>query len=147
PGHLLDRGDLPHDDTADVVADRLDGLHLKAGRGEPPGHLRGRNRLIYRGVLAQPGQWDAHQTSTPSPRLNRTSPSRASLMSVSTCRTMSVRSMPSPNAKPLYRSGSIPHAISTLGLTIPAPASSTQPCDRHNRHGSPPGRVEAPRQT
>ena len=101
PGQLLDRGDLRHHDTADVVTDGLDGLHLQARGGQPPGHLRGRNRLVNRGVLAQPGQWDAHQSSTPSARLNRTSPSRVSLMSASPCRTMSVRSMPSPNAKPL----------------------------------------------
>ena len=29
---------------------------------------------------------------------------------------------------------------------MPQPASSIQPWDRHTRHGSPPGRVEAPRQ-
>ena len=101
PGQLLDGGDLRHHDTADVVPDGLDGLHLQARGGQPPGHLGGRNRLIDRGVLAQPGHWDAHQTSTPSARLNRTSPSSESLISVIPCRTMSVRSMPSPNAKPL----------------------------------------------
>jgi len=37
--------------------------------------------------------------------------------------------------------------MSTFGLTMPQPASSIQPWDRHTRHGAPPGLVEAPRQT
>ena len=53
------------------------------------------------GRLEQPGQCDAHQASTPNARLNRTSPSRVSLMSDNPLRTISVRSMPRPNAKPL----------------------------------------------
>ena len=53
--------------------------------------------------------------------------------------------MPSPNANPLYRSGSMPQATSTRGLTMPQPAISIQPCDRHTRHGAAarPGRGAA----
>jgi hypothetical protein len=55
--------------------------------------------------------------------------------------------MPSPNAKPEYRSGSMPQAASTRGLTMPQPAISTQPCERHTRQGAPPGSADAPRHT
>jgi hypothetical protein len=40
----------------------------------------------------------------------------------------------------------MPQATSTRGLTMPQPAISIQPCDRHTRHGSPPGLADAPRQ-
>ena len=101
PGELLDRGDLGDHDAVDVVPDLLDGLDLQAGRGEPPGHLGRVGGGVYPSGGQQPGQWDAHQASIPNARLNRTSPSRVSRMSVTPCRTMRVRSMPSPNAKPL----------------------------------------------
>ena len=55
--------------------------------------------------------------------------------------------MPSPNANPLYRSGSMPQATSTRGLTIPQPAISIQPMDLQTRHGSAPGLVDSPRHT
>ena len=56
---------------------------------------------LERHVLKQPGQRDPHHASIPNARLNRTSPSTASLMSVRPCLIIRVRSMPSPKAKPL----------------------------------------------
>ena len=63
--------------------------------------LRGEGRVVESGVLAQPGDGDAHQISIPNGRVNRASPSMRSCMSVIPCRNMSVRSRPIPNAKPL----------------------------------------------
>src|SRR5205814_6102191 len=101
-GQLLDLGDLGDDHPADVAPGLLEGLDLQAGGGQPPGHVAGlRQRLPERRVLRQPGQWNAHQTSIPNARLNRTSPSSVSLMSASPCRIIRLRSMPRPNAKPL----------------------------------------------
>ncbi len=94
----------------------LDRLDLQAGRGEPPGHLGGEGnrqpggsqadaRLavggLNRRILQQPGQRDPHHASIPNARLNRTSPSTVSLMSVTPCLIIRLRSMPSPKAKPL----------------------------------------------
>ncbi len=116
PGKLLDLPHLRHHDTADVVPDRLDRLDLKAGRGEPPGDLGGHGTGqaclgqadaglavggLKRRELEQPGQRDPHHASIPNARLNRTSPSTVSLMSVTPREIISVRSMPSPKAKPL----------------------------------------------
>src|SRR5690348_15580915 len=102
PGQLLDLGDLGDDHAADVVPGLLERLDLQARGGQPPGHVAGlRQRLPEGGVLRQPGQWNAHQTSIPNARLNRTSPSSVSLMSVSPCRISRLRSMPRPNANPL----------------------------------------------
>jgi hypothetical protein len=47
-------------------------------------------------------------------------------MSDSPLRNISVRSMPMPNAKPEYSSGSMPQARSTFGFTMPQPPHSTQ---------------------
>ena len=54
-------------------------------------------------VLAQPGQIPTRMTqctSMPNARVNRTSPSTMSRMSLTPWRNISVRSMPMPNAKP-----------------------------------------------
>ncbi len=63
-----------------------------------------------------------------------------SRMSVTPLRNISVRSIPIPNANPWYRSGSIPAARSTFGLTIPQPPHSIQPRSasrpRENRRSS-----------
>ena len=79
----------------------LDGLHLEPGRGQPRGDLGGLDGHLHRRVLAQPGKRKLHgQISIPKARLNRTSPSVVSRMSVTPLPIMSVRSMPSPNANP-----------------------------------------------
>src|SRR5580692_7285391 len=146
-GELLDLGHLADDHAGDLLPDRLDGLHFQARRGQPARDLGGLGGGIDGRVLEQPRERDPHYASIPNARLNRTSPSTVSLMSVTPCRIISVRSIPRPNANPLYRSGSMPHATSTRGLTMPAPAISIQPWDRQTRHGSAPGLVEAPRHT
>src|SRR5215813_15485865 len=58
---------------------------------------------------------------------NRTSFSNNSLMSSSSYISAAMRSMPKPNAKPEYTSGSTPTARKTFGWTIPEPPSSIQP--------------------
>jgi hypothetical protein len=40
---------------------------------------------------------------------------------------MKVRSTPQPKAKPEYLEGSMPPFLKTVGCTIPAPPSSSQP--------------------
>src|SRR5207237_10620356 len=75
--------------------------------------------------LPQPRDGYPHQTSIPKARVNRTSPSIMSRMSDTPLRNIRVRSMPMPNAKPEYSSGSTPTARSTRGLTIPQPPHST----------------------
>src|SRR3712207_7062785 len=40
---------------------------------------------------------------------------------------------PKPNAQPVYFSGSTPHALKTLGWTMPHPPSSTQRCLSSNQ--------------
>src|SRR5262249_42264582 len=82
--------------------------------------------------------------SFPNALLNLTSPSTASLMSFSPFLIISDRSMPRPNANPLYFSGSMPQAISTRGLTMPQPALPIQPCDWQTGHGAPPVCADAP---
>ena len=57
--------------------------------------------LVKPRAAQQPGQRNSHHASIPSALLNRTSPSRVSLMSVTPCLIIRVRSMPSPNANPL----------------------------------------------
>ena len=49
-----------------------------------------------------------------------------SRMSPTAWRSLAMRSMPKPNAKPLQTSGSRPPAASTLGWTMPQPPSSSQ---------------------
>ena len=39
---------------------------------------------------------------------------------------IAIRSMPKPNAQPLYSSGSMPTALNTFGWTMPQPPSSIQ---------------------
>jgi hypothetical protein len=85
------------------VANLLDRLDFQPGRGQPPGDLGGGGVGfgLERHVFQQPGQRDPHHASIPNALLNRTSPSTVSLMSVTPCRIIRVRSMPSPKAKPL----------------------------------------------
>ena len=49
---------------------------------------------------------------------------------------MATRSIPSPNANPVYRSLSYPQFSRTFGWTIPAPSSSIHPLP-HVRHPTP----------
>src|ERR1035441_2633355 len=49
-----------------------------------------------------------------------------------------MRSIPMPNAKPEYFSGSIPPFLSTAGWTIPAPMISIQPEPEQGRQVAPP---------
>src|SRR5262249_44359061 len=130
--HLAD-----HQRPLEVGAELLDGLHLETyldelGLDVAPGHSR---RQV--DVLPQPRKRDPHQISIPNGRVNRTSPSTMSRMSSTLWRNISIRSMPNPNAKPLYFSGSTPHAVSTLGLTTPQPPSSIQPSQEHVRQRPP----------
>src|SRR6185436_15504111 len=64
-------------------------------------------------VLTQPGNRRPHQISIPNCVLKCTSPSTISRMSLTPCRSIKARSMPMPNAKPVYRSGSMPQAWKT----------------------------------
>ena len=80
---------------------------------EPDAHERledvfGRGFRRHIDVLTQPRERDAHQTTIPNCSLKRTSPSAMSRMSCTSLRNISVRSMPIPNAKPEYSSGSMP---------------------------------------
>src|SRR5450759_3581948 len=79
------------------------------------------------GVLNKPRDRRPHQISIPNCVLNRTSPSNISRMSLTPWRSISARSMPMPNAKPVYRSGSMPQALNTSRLTIPQPPHSIHP--------------------
>ena len=60
-GQFLDREDFGDDDAADVVAGRLDGLHLEPGGGQPLGHLGRLDGHLHRRILAQPGKRKLHQ--------------------------------------------------------------------------------------
>src|SRR5699024_5669983 len=91
-------------------------LELEVEIGQPVGECLRREVGGQVDVLAQPRDGNTHQTSIPKGRGKRTSPSNMSRMSARSCRNISVRSMPMPNAKPLYRSESTPHAVSTRGL-------------------------------
>ena len=55
--------------------------------------------------------------------------------------------MPMPKAKPLYRSGSMPQATRTRGLTMPQPPHSIQPSLEHVRQGLSGSPTDSPRQT
>ena len=60
------------------------------------------------------------------------------LMSGMAWRIIVRRSMPSPNAKPEYFSGSTLPAASTLGWTMPQPQISIQPVRLHVEQPAPP---------
>src|SRR5690606_10483971 len=106
----------------------VDRLLLQADAHEVGGEPLGREALGQLDVVAQPVDGDVgHQISVPNWAEKRTSPSTMSCMSAIEWRSMSVRSMPMPNAKPVYSSGSTPAARSTLGLTMPQPPHSIQP--------------------
>src|SRR5690606_4735459 len=98
-------------------------------------------------VLPQPGKRGAHQITVPNGRAYRTSPSNMSRMSCESCRNISVRSIPMPNANPEYLSVSTPQARSTCGLTMPQPPHSIQPSEEQVRHGLSGSSTDAPRQT
>src|SRR5262249_32270244 len=147
PGDLLEGAHRPDDQRAGQPgADLLDGLHLQADADQRGGQLPRAERLGQRHVLPQPRNREPHQTSMPNALLNRRSPSTMSRMSPTPCRTCRVRSIPMPNANPVYRSGSMPQATSTRGLTIPQPPHSIQPSDLQVRHGRSGLPTEAPRQ-
>src|SRR5690606_18290339 len=101
--------------------------------GQPIGDLFGGDVGGQVDVIPQPGNGDAHQTSIPKELVKRISPSYISRISLTSWRNITVRSMPIPNAKPEYCSGSTPVAASTRGLTMPQPPHSIQPSPRHVR--------------
>src|SRR5690606_10807205 len=106
----------------------VDRLLLQADAHEVGGEPLGREALGQLDVVAQPVDGGVgHQISVPNWAEKRTSPSTMSCMSAIPWRSMSVRSLPMPNAKPEYSSGSTPTERSTLGLTIPQPPHSIQP--------------------
>src|SRR4029450_5195178 len=118
---LEDPGDHDAGDPLPRVLDRLD-LGALAGQqlGEALAGPSGRPQL------AEPGKDDLH--AAPSNRSRkRTSPSTNSRMSLTPYLTIATRSIPMPNATPVYRSESIPQFSSTFGWTIPAPRSSSHP--------------------
>ena len=98
---LVDRTHETDDERAgDIGAEVFDLLELESDGDQPLTDCLGR---LVRGdidVVPQPGQWDAHQTSMPNCVVKRMSPSTISRMSVTSCRNISVRSIPMPNANP-----------------------------------------------
>src|SRR4029078_104846 len=76
--------------------------------------------MIY---LTNPVQRDLHENCLRNLRL----PEWKWRMSSMPFLSMTNRSMPKPQAKPLYLTGSIPASFKTLGWIMPQPPSSIQP--------------------
>src|SRR5690606_32578174 len=127
----LDREHAADDERAgDGRRDDL--LGLEADAHEVGGEVRGGGTGRDGDVLGEPGQRDVRHGQYPFPvvpnwREKRMSPSTMSCMSAMPWRSMSARSVPTPKAKPVYSSGSMPAATSTWGLTMPQPPHSIQP--------------------
>ena len=102
---------LPDHDRAPVRADTLDRLDLHAERRQALGQTL--RRQVEVDVIAQPGQ--AGRASELASR-KRMSLSRKARMSGMPWRSIAIRSMPMPKAKPWYRSGSSPPLRRTDGV-------------------------------
>ena len=85
--------------TGDVATVQV--LLLQAQAHQGGGDLTTGRRRHTLDVLAQPRNWRPHQISIPNCVLKRTSPSTISRMSLTPLRSISARSMPMPNAKPV----------------------------------------------
>src|SRR5205085_6154457 len=113
-------------------------LDLEPDVSEAVGDLRVRQLRL--DELAQPVQRGFHSCSR-----KRTSFSNKSRRSSMPWRSMAIRSMPVPNAYPVYCSGSYPHIVRTSGFTMPAPRISIQPVNLQMRQPFPPhGGCEMP---
>ena len=123
---LLDELEHLADDDRTLQLEAVDVLLLEPDAHERREHVLGGGIRRHIDVLTQPRKRDAHQTTIPNCSLKRTSPSAMSRMSCTSLRNISVRSIPMPNAKPEYSSGSIPAARSTFGLIMPQPPHSIQ---------------------
>ncbi len=111
--------DLDHprdDDAGDPLPRTLDRLDLRALAREQLRELLGRQ--VGRAQLAQPGQDDLHAAPSNRSR-NRTSPSTNSRMSFTPYLTIATRSIPMPNAKPVYRSESYAAVLEHLRMDHP----------------------------
>src|SRR5581483_1540900 len=128
--HLEDPG---HDHARQPLPGALDALDLGALGGQQLRELL--RSEIHWAELAEPGERNPHAAPWNCSR-NRTSPSTNSRMSLTPYRTMATRSMPIPNANPVYRSESTPQFSSTRGWTMPAPNSSIHPLP-HVAHPAP----------
>src|SRR5699024_5058970 len=148
PGQLLDLEHTPvHDRAREVGAEFVDGLDLQPGQCQLLGKAAGGDVGGKIDILPQPGHGHAHQISLPNAEVKRMSPSTMSRMSRTSCANISVRSIPSPKAQPLWTFGSIPAVTSTRGLTTPQPPISIHPSLEQVRHGAFGSPTEAPRQT
>src|SRR6478672_7194373 len=108
---VADLEDLRDDDTLEPVPRTLDPFDLRALRREELGEvIRGE---VDRAALEQPGADDPHATPWNCSR-KRTSPSTNSRMSDTPYWIMATRSIPRPNANPVYRSLSYPQFSSTF---------------------------------
>ena len=102
-----------HDGSLQLEA--VDVLLLEPDAHERGEHVFGGGIRRHIDVLTQPRKRDAHQTTIPNCSLKRTSPSAMSRMSCTSLRNIRVRSIPIPNAKPEYSSGSMPARAARSG--------------------------------
>src|SRR6476660_2586670 len=138
PGPVLDLGHAElvrvgviaylHDPRDDHTVEPLPGTFDRLDQ-HPSGDQDVRESFgtqIRRGVLTQPAERNAHHAA-PNRSRKRTSLSIRSRISGIWYRRIATRSIPRPNANPVYRSLSYPQFSSTFGCTIPAPSSSIHP--------------------
>src|SRR6476660_3874911 len=115
----------PSDDhTLEAIPRTFDRLDQHASRDQDLRESLGVQ--IRRRVLTEPAERNAHHAA-PNRSRNRTSLSIRSRISGISYRRIATRSIPRPNANPVYRSLSYPQFSSTFGCTIPAPSSSIHP--------------------